>query len=484
MSQVKNTSKETEALKSDRKKAFRELIELLLPDSLMIALAIVMVPLTLISLFVDLPQGLDAAFRLIDYVILGIFIIEYFGKTLAAPNIWKHVIDPWHILDLVIIVLPFVGMLPALSRYSFSPLFLRLLRIVRVVALGGRAIDRKVAKTDTVEQGTVRQSPMEIRVIENDLGNVLHDVPFEKLESFIKSPSHTWIDISGLNEDHVGRLSDILKIPRMILEGELIEDSYPRVDYFEHYAMIFSRIADVKVHQKGPSRLSIKRSGVLLICFGQNIITVSRTHTGIFTDILKGTRKIHTSDEPLTVSVLYTILRHVIEKDKQIIYSLENEILNLENIPMNKRPSNFLESTFNLRKEANQIVPSLMHLKEIINMLISERIPLEGFSERHAKVFDAMGDEASYLFETASNARDNLSSIVELHINANSYQMNRVMKVIALITSLGIIPAALGLFGSNIIGNPWNIELWQLFGVLIVCMLAMFWVFYRLGWLK
>ena len=155
-----------------------------------------------------------------------------------------------------------------------------------------------------------------------------------------------------------------------------------------------------------------------------------------------------------------------------------------ERIPLKERPANFLELTFHLRKEVNQIVPSLLHLKEIILVITSQRVPLEGFNADHEKIFDILADEAAYLHETASNARDNLLSLIDLYINTTSYEMNKVMRVIAVITSLGIIPAVLGLLGSNILGNPWDIQLWQVFGVVAVTMLFLGWVFYRLGWLK
>ena len=117
-------------------------------------------------------------------------------------------------------------------------------------------------------------------------------------------------------------------------------------------------------------------------------------------------------------------------------------------------------------------------------MIASKRVPLQGFQERHERLFDILSDEATYLQETAANARDNLLSLIDLYINTSSFELNRVMRIIAVITSLSILPALAGLFGSNLIDNPWNMELWQLFGGLGVIMLSMGWVFYRLGWLK
>ena len=124
-------------------------------------------------------------------------------------------------------------------------------------------------------------------------------------------------------------------------------------------------------------------------------------------------------------------------------------------------------------------------MKEIIAVITSKRVPLEGFTERHEKVFDILMDEASYLHETASNARDNLQSLVDLYINTTSYEMNKVMRLIAVITCLGILPAIiLGALGTNLIDNPWDVHLWQVLGGLGIAMLAIGWIFYRLGWLK
>jgi Mg2+ and Co2+ transporter CorA len=264
-----------------------------------------------------------------------------------------------------------------------------------------------------------------------------------------------------------------------------VDEAYPRVDYFDDYSMIFARIANLKVLDKGPGRLLVNRDGILVICQGQNIITLSKTQTRIFSLILEKAKKIHTSQEPPVVTILYTLLKHILDKDKQIISALEQELITLESIPFKNSPSNFLEVTFNLRKEVNQLVPSLLHLKEIISVISTKRVPLEGFSDRHEKIFDILMDEATYLHETATNVRDNLQSLIDLYINTTSHQMNKVMRLIAVFTCLGIIPAIiLGALGTNAAGNPWNIQLWQVFTVPMILMLVLGWIFYRLGWTK
>jgi Mg2+ and Co2+ transporter CorA len=469
----------------DPKKDIRDKVNLVLPDSLMIVLAFFMIPVVLIPIFFDLPASLDVTFRFVDYSILAIFVLEYFLKLALAKNVLQHFLNPWHLLDLLVVLLPLVAILPSVTgEFGYSPL-LRLLRIIRIAAVGGRTIDRRLqlASSGKIDQ-KVERTPLTIRVMDGTLENIFENVSIEEMRKHASNKTETWIDISSVCDEDLDRISESLNIPRMILESELIEESYPRIDYFDNYSMIFALVADVTSPTADSERPSINRTGLLVVCQDQNIITISKSHDGLFKLILEKAKKIHNADEPMIVSILYTLLRFILDQDKQIIAFLEKELMRLEAIPSKDRPDNFLETTFYLRKEVNQLVPSLLHLKELISVISLKRVPLAGFSEKHARIFDILLDEAVYLHGTASNARDNLLSLIDLFINTTSFEMNKVMRVIAVITSLSIIPAVFGLLGSNISGNPWDIQLWQVFGVVAVTMLFLGWVFYRLGWLK
>ena len=470
----------------DPKKGLRDMVNLLLPDGVMIVLALLMVPSAILPFFIDLPGSIAETLGFADYTIVGVFVIEYFLKAALARDVRKHVMNPWHILDLIIVILPLFDFLQVLvAGLGRSSPILRLLRIARVVAIGGRTVDRSMKQRppSTAEEFPPK-SAIEIRVMGNELEHIHENVPLSQISDYLNSPSHTWVEISSVSESNLEELSSRLNIPRVLLESELVEESYPRVDYFEHYSMIFARIADIKILSKGAKRLFVNRAGLLVICRGQNVITISKTKTSLFNQILERAGKYHSREEPLVVSILYAILKYTLEKDRQVISALEQELMKMESISWKERPPDFLETTFHLKKEVNQLVPSLLHMKEVLSVITSKRMPLEGFNEKHERLFDILTDEASYLHETAQNARDNLLSVIDLHINATSFQLNKVMRIVAVITSLGILPAVLGLLGSNLVGVPWGMELWQVFLGLAVAMIIMGWIFYRLGWLK
>jgi Mg2+ and Co2+ transporter CorA len=470
--------------KSDTKKVWRDLVNNILPDSLMIFLAVLLVPIVIIRLVIDLPPGWALFLSYTDSTILGIFILEYVFKSILAENFIKHVLNPWHILDLVVVLIPLVDLMGFLGGLGRSSPLLRLIRIARVVAVGGRAMDRKLKQRSNLIEVTAKHHPLEIKVLNGDLGKVQKGVSLSEVKTFLDNDSNTWLDISWVSEETLMEISKALDVSQVVLESGLIEESYPRVDYYDQFSTIFAHIADLKIEKKGSKRLFISRAGLLVICRGRNIITISKTRTDAFEQILEIARNKHNGEEPLAIAVLYAVLKNVLERDRLIIRTMENELMTLENIPFKQRPPDFLETTFHLKKEVNQLVTSLLHMKEIASEITSKRVPLEGFTENHEKLFDILADEATYLHETAESARDNLISLIDLYINTTSFELNKVMRIIAVITCLGIIPAVCGMLGSNIIGNPWDIELWQLFCILGFLMLALFWVFYRLGWLK
>ncbi len=115
----------------------------------------------------------------------------------------------------------------------------------------------------------------------------------------------------------------------------------------------------------------------------------------------------------------------------------------------------------------------------------SGKVPPGGLKEGYLPLFGILYDESTYLFETSENVRDNLISLIDLHINTVSVGLNRVMKILAVITSLGLIPTIInGLFGENLIDSPYSVRISEVFFLELSIMLLAAYAFYRRGWLR
>ena len=80
---------------------------------------------------------------------------------------------------------------------------------------------------------------------------------------------------------------------------------------------------------------------------------------------------------------------------------------------------------------------------------------------------------------------DAAETLIELHVNFKSFEMNAFLKLLAIVSFLGLIPSvAGGLLGMNVAGNPWPVTLGQVaFGVAMGMATALY-VFAVKGWLK
>ena len=95
----------------------------------LLILALVMVPLIVLPLLLDLPDGLEASFVAADWFIWAVFAFEYIVRLALTQQRWRFVRREWP--DLLIIVLPFLRPL----RIVRSARALRLLRLGRLVGV-------------------------------------------------------------------------------------------------------------------------------------------------------------------------------------------------------------------------------------------------------------------------------------------------------------------------------------------------------------
>jgi Mg2+ and Co2+ transporter CorA len=105
--------------------------------------------------------------------------------------------------------------------------------------------------------------------------------------------------------------------------------------------------------------------------------------------------------------------------------------------------------------------------------------------EETIEMFGVLREEAEYQYDTLGNVKESLISLIELHINTVSLDMNRTMRLLAVITALSLIPAIIGgMLGENLVDQPYNVKLWEVFLVVLSMMGLGFYAFWRKGWLR
>jgi Mg2+ and Co2+ transporter CorA len=457
----------------------REPVYQLFTDHLMIVLALLLIPVIFLPLFFIFSPFMLALFRIVRDAILVIFILEYFLKLYVADSRKAYAADPWHVMDLLIAILAATNFIPWTLLGGIGRAFplLRLLRLTRIFAVAGRTIKRAIPLRP-MEEVAPPVSRMKINILTD--GRIIKGAAKEDIASYIAAPEHIWIDLQEVSELDIDFISDILKIPRVVLESKIIKESYPKIDFFKNFTTIFIR--DSKLQSEGVDikDVHILRNNMLITWDNNYIVTISNDKSELFDLINDG---LPLKDEDFIVRILYSIFNRKISDYEDIVRSMEQNITALEELPAGQMHP-FLERSFYFKKEIQKIHGNLLHFKQVLGAIRTRKI-LPGLRDEYPSLFAILFDESVYLSEASANIRDNLFSLIDLRINTVSVGLNRVMRILAVITSLGLIPSIIsGLFGENLIDSPYPVRLSEVFLLELSIMLLVAYAIYRRGWLR
>jgi Mg2+ and Co2+ transporter CorA len=469
----------------DSRKNLRETVDSILSDKFMAFLSLALLPIILLPFVISVSPSTGAFLEICDWSIIILFVVEYTSKLYLAKDRWAHFKSPWHLVDLVIVVLPFVQYLPiqGLSTTGSPSLLLRLLRLPRALAVGGRALGSRMQNNQTVVHETAREPETVIRVVDSHSLKVGERLTWDQLKVHLTDGNQEWLDVHNVSEKGFRTLSELLGVPQPHFKSDLVDEIFPHVDYVQKASLIFLQSGKVSYPEKPDRYLTISRSGIIVICTGNKVITVSRHGMDLFGKILESVRR--EEHGTFVVMVLYGILDRMLGEYRSILSEIELEVIRISETPRSKLPKDFLERIYALNKEVSRLVSNLLHYKDLLAVVIANRVPLEGFDDRAEEDFHVLQDGVSYLNEIAEDLIENLHSIIDLYINQTSFETNKILKILAVITSMSVIPSAVGgLLGMNLLDTPYAADLWEVVLVLVIVMSFVTYVFVKLGWLK
>ena len=179
------------------------------------------------------------------------------------------------------------------------------------------------------------------------------------------------------------------------------------------------------------------------------------------------------------------VMRRVLERNEELAGRLERDVRGLEALPADQSPERFFEATFRLKRSLSVAKGDLWRLRGLLEMLAEGRRTLPGLGQEGREAAAHLAEEADYLYETVDNARESVLSLIDLHINVAAHDTNRFMRLVAIVSTLGLIPAITGgLMGMNLVDSPWPVTLGQVAFVTLILILGVLYAFLAKGWLR
>lgn len=452
------------------------LLAFVLGEAFLGFLAIIAVALTLFPVLFPVSLAVATAIEGAQWLIICLFGIEYALALTWSSDRRAFLRDPWRWLDLATVVVPLATVLPSVSSLLRSSMLLRLVRLVRIVTFSVRASGMIVRHEAQRAAAAPTLQPTRVTLLGHEQSA---DIAWSDFWSHLQTSDESWYHIQHPTAEDLARIAVAAGTTSESLRAHMAGTGFPHIETVGSYSGFF-----VWVPELTPARETV-RSGFFCLLSGRRLLTFSQKTTSLLATIRAGPKTAGTDHRPFAERMTQSFFRTALRQNEQLIGLFVQDLHSLEEIPVRESRTHFFERTFRLKKELSVAQADLWRLKNLLVELAERRAPIPEMRPEAAMEFQRMADDAAFLHEAIVNLRDEVLSLIDLHINVVSFDMNRVMRLLAVISALGLVPSIVGgLLGMNVAGNPWAVTLPQVaFGVCFAMLLGLY-LFFVKGWLR
>ena len=359
-------------------------------------------------------------------------------------------------------------------------LVFRFLRVGRAVAFSARAgalaVQKRQESTPALHRGEAK-----ISMVTPGEAHSSTAASWSDLSAWARDKSPAWYHVSGVHRD---QLEELVRMAG-IRDEDLVHFRDPvgqsRVKNSSGVTGIILSLPTVA--EVGFPAVS--KTPVLVMVFETGLLTATWDSFDLPQSILPGTAHGASADASFPARTSYGILALARDRSAFVAHRHEEEILRLEEIRANQGGTEFLNQAFRLQREMSAATAEVWRLKEIVRKLADGKVQMQGADAKNEPFLDSLLSSIDALHEKFVELKESLTSLIELHMNVTSFEMNKFMKLLAIVGFLGLIPSvAGGLLGMNVEGNPWSVTLGQVaFGIAMGMAISLY-VFAIKGWLR
>ena len=267
-----------------------------------------------------------------------------------------------------------------------------------------------------------------------------------EVDPFLDKYAVTWLDCAGLSKDDIDEVGKRFGLHKLALEDCFSKRQRTKVDDYKDYSFIILKAIENHQHI---------RAYQIGIFVGKNyLITIGDKCSPCFGDLFN---RIIEKSPKLTESgtdfLCYEIIDMVVDDFFPILDRIEKEIEVVEEESIEKYSKKTVGKIFTLRKELLAFRKVVWPTREMVIKLEKEDLP--NFNEKNKVYYRDVYDHVVWITDMIENYRELLSSVLETYLSSISNNLNEIMKVLTVITSLLLLPNLIAsIYGTNFENLP------------------------------
>lgn len=305
-----------------------------------------------------------------------------------------------------------------------------------------------MAPGSLIHVGEPMQSKSNIRLINYNEEHIEEKLvrTFDEIVKYKESDSVTWVMIEGLPTiDMIAQIGQAFDIHPLVLEDILNTQHRPKFEAHDNYLHIV-----LKSLQSEDKQSNMTYEQITLLVFKNFVFTFKEKTDDLFQPIIDRIKTNKGHFRSLGSDYLaYAILDRVVDQYFILIDSLDKAVTSLEDTFLNSKPTGETPST--IQKIKKEIITIRKNVSPV-RALTTEMLHCESeliLDKTHIYLKD-VSDHATHIVDTVESYNDILSDLLNIHSTDVSYQMNEVMQVLALYSTI-FIPLTFisGIYGMN-----------------------------------
>ena len=309
-----------------------------------------------------------------------------------------------------------------------------------------------------------------ILTYDSDLAQMNHFSGIDELALYRDDSKISWININGLQDiDTIKRLGELFNIHPLTIEDILHTYQQPKIEIFEDYSFFLVKTIqrekkfyhkwekkkkrqDEKIDEFLIDQISILIVKNVIITFQEMAFQemTSQEMAGDTFDIVR--KKIFKNTGEIRKKgidyLAYSIIDAIVDEYFLTLNHLEEDIEDFEERATKTSDSTFIQELQDTKKYLLQIKRAILPVNDNMSMIIHHEMLFQ--TDELRPFLQDLKDHLNNAITRVENYREWLSNIMDVNLSMVSHQMNKVMKVLAIISTIFIpLTFIAGVYGMN-----------------------------------
>lgn len=298
--------------------------------------------------------------------------------------------------------------------------------------------------------------------------------------SSILNGKNYWYNVDGIhNTQLIASLGEVFAIDPLILEDLVNADQRPKAEVIDDQLFVTAKMASLMPDG------SIDMEQVSFVLMGKTLLSFQERPGDVFEPVrqrlMKENSRVRSKEADY---LLFALMDVIIDHYFLLIDHLTEELEKMDDEVLKLPDESILVRLQDNRRRIAQLKKVIAPMRESVSRLIIETSIIQ---EDTQKYFRDLYDHTIHIAESLDSLRDFNVGIKEMYVNGISLQMNKVMQVLTIISTIFIpLTFIAGVYGMNFAHMPelaWKYSYAVVWGVMLLIGLLLILYFRKKRWL-